>query len=39
MILVWFLVWLLEGTPHVQVLPLSEMNAWGLTLILAILLA
>lgn len=38
MILIWLIVWLIEATPHVQILPLSEMNTWGLTLILAILL-
>jgi hypothetical protein len=39
MILVWLLVWLLESTPHIQILPLDHMNAWGLTLILALILA
>lgn len=39
MILVWLIVWLLENTPHIQILPLGDMNVWGLTLILAVLLA
>ena len=39
MILVWLIAWLIEAQPHVQVLPLSEMNTWGLLLILAIILA
>lgn len=39
MILVWFIMWLIEATPHVQILPLDEMNVWGLTLILSLILA
>jgi hypothetical protein len=38
MIIVWLIVWLLESQPHVQILPLADMNTWGLTLLLAILL-
>lgn len=39
MILVWLVMWLIEHTPHVQVLPFSEMNTWGLTLLISIILA
>jgi hypothetical protein len=38
-IIPWLIVWLIEGTPHIQILPLADMNVWGLTLLLAILLA
>lgn len=39
MILVWLIAWLIEGQPHIVVLPVDDMNTWGLLLILAILLA
>jgi hypothetical protein len=37
-IIPWLVAWLISGQPHVEVLPVAQMNTWGLLLVLAVVL-